>query len=440
MSSITGIILTVGFILLFCLIILKWKWFHNNGIKNHWFVIIYAVKAIMAIAGGYLYTYYYEGGDTWTFFRDSQILTSAFMQNPGDYLRLISGTGNLNEFMETYGVVAGWDNGDIVYNDNRTMIVLNSFIGFFSSGEYNVHAIVFAFISMLGLTALYKAFRLMTDPNPLALMCAVFLAPGVLFWVSMDLKESLMIFALGMFLYHCFRLLTVSKSAGNMAGMFLSGFLFVHIKAYVLLIVTPCLLAFIWVHVSRNRLSLLRYSVVYIVFILLFFNINKILPGIDPVNIIVMKRLNFEAFALSPSSQTGSYISIPEITSSWGDIFTAAPIAAFMVFFRPYPWESSGLFVTLAVIENMIILFAMIFAFRYIRWDKMVANKNLMWLCLFFTLTSFILIGLTTPVMGSMVRYKAPVLPFLLTFAVLISGKKIRKPTSGEEKPNLHVS
>jgi hypothetical protein len=244
----------------------------------------------------------------------------------------------------------------------------------------------------------------------------------------MELKESLMIFALGMLIYHCFRLLTVSKSAGNIAGMFFAGFLFVHIKAYVLLLVTPCLLAFIWVHVSGNKLSTLKYSFVFISCILLFFNINRILPGIDPVNVLVMKRLNYEAYAQSPLSQTGSYISMPEITSNWGDIITATPIAAFMVVFRPYPWEARDTLVTLAAIENILIVLALLTAFRFIRWDKMVAHKNLMLFCLFFTLTSFILIGLTTPVMGSMVRYKAPVLPFLLTFAVLISGKKVPKP------------
>src|SRR5262245_4543324 len=114
MSSIIGIILTIGFFILFCFIIMKWKWFHNNGVHVKWFVIIFAAKAIMSICGGYLYTYYYVGGDTWTFFKDSQVLTSAFMQNPGDYFRLISGTGDPIEFMDAYGTVAGWDNGDIV--------------------------------------------------------------------------------------------------------------------------------------------------------------------------------------------------------------------------------------------------------------------------------------------------------------------------------------
>ena len=39
--------------------------------------------------------------------------------------------------------------------------------------------------------------------------------------------------------------------------------------------------------------------------------------------------------------------------------------------------------------------------------------------CLFYAVSIFVLIGLTTPVIGGLLRYKAPLLPFLLIFFIL---------------------
>ena len=83
-----------------------------------------------------------------------------------------------------------------------------------------------------------------------------------------------------------------------MVGMFLAGFLFIHIKAYMLVLITPCLLAFTWVHVSNQKFSLLKYSFIYLLSALLFFNANYLLDGFDPVDMLLMKRINFENFVI----------------------------------------------------------------------------------------------------------------------------------------------
>jgi hypothetical protein len=209
---------------------------------------------------------------------------------------------------------------------------------------------------------------------------------------------------------------------GNMIGMFLAGFLFIHIKAYFLVLITPCLLAFTWVHVTNQKYSLIKYAFIYFVFTLLFFNAKYLLDGFDPVDVLVMKRLNFESFASASPQDFGSYIDLPEFSSDWGDVVTVAPIAAFDVLVRPYIWESSSLLIIFAALENMLLLAAIAIGFRYLKWDRMAKNKNLLLFCISFVLTVFILIGLTSPVLGAIVRYKAAVLPFLILIPLLISN------------------
>ena len=420
-------LLTLGYTLFFILIIWKWKWFHDNRVKTYVFIALFVMKVAAGIFAGALYYHYYGGGDTHMFFKDSRVISKCFYENAGDFFAMMTGTADEKSYMHVYGNMDGWNNTDIVYNDNKTIIKLNALIGLISFGYYNVHVVFFAFLSMVGLMGIYKTTRLLIDQNPYLLIGAVFLAPGVLFWCSMASKESLLIFTMGMFLYHCIRLLTISKSVLNMLGMFLAGFLFIHIKAYFLLLITPCLLAFTWVHVSNQKYSLLKYSFIYFICAVLFFNASYLLSGFDPVDILVMKRLNFEAYAIAAPENFGSYIELPEFSSSWGDIMTVIPIAAFSVLTRPYIWESPDFLVIAAALENILLFLAVAIGFRYLKWDRMAKNKNLLLFCMSFVASVFILIGLTSPVMGAIVRYKSAALPFLLLIPLLISSNFNKK-------------
>jgi hypothetical protein len=53
---------------------------------------------------------------------------------------------------------------------------------------------------------------------------------------------------------------------------------------------------------------------------------------------------------------------------------------------------------------------------------------NLLLLCISLVVTSFILVGLTTTVLGAIVRYKIPFIPFLLMIPLLfLDTERIKK-------------
>lgn len=422
------IMLTIGYAVVFSFIILKWKWFTDNQVNKFLFVAIFLIKILAGVFAMELYEYRYKGGDAIAFIKFSKPITESFFNNPADFIGMVTGVGDDEEFIKKYGVIQGWNNMDVVYNDNRTILRLNGFIGLFSMGFSYVHVVFFAFISMMGLMGIYKASRLLTTHSPYLIVLAVFMVPGVMFWLSMTAKESILIFAMGMFFYHCIRLLTVSSSFGNMAGMFLAGFLFIHIKAYLLILITPCLLAFTWVSVTNNKYSFLKYGLVYVSCLVLLFNAKYMINGFDPMEILFMKRLNFEAYADAFPKDMGSYIELPYFKATWGSILTAAPVAAFSVLTRPYVWEAPSILILLSALENILLMMAFLWGLKNVNWEGVVKNKNYILFCFYFVLSVFVLIGLTTPVLGAIVRYKVPVLPFLCMIPVLISGKKDHAP------------
>lgn len=417
-----NLLLLTSFIVLFSFIIWKWRWFHDPVIPKYLFVFLFIIKAFAGVFAGELYLRNYQGGDTFAFFLGSTVITNSFYNDPGDFFMMVSGLGDDKIFIEKYGEIIGWENEDIVYNDSKTIIRFNAFFGLFSFGQYFIHVIFFSVLSMIGLTGIFKAIRLLSPGNPYLVVAAIFLIPGVIFWLSLASKESILIFAMGLLFYFCVKLLVGHLTALNILGMFLSGFLFIHIKAYLLVLITPALIAFTWTYATGNRYSVLKYALVYFVFLMFFFNAKHLTGGFDPVQIIFMKRMNFEAFADAFPRDMRSYIEIPSFSGDWQSIITNAPGALATVFIRPYLWESESLLITFAAIENVIILLCLAIGIIYTHPPSLITNQNLILFCLFFAISVFVLIGLTTPVMGAMVRYKAPILPFVCLIPVLLSG------------------
>jgi len=79
------------------------------------------------------------------------------------------------------------------------------------------------------------------------------------------------------------------------------------------------------------------------------------------------------------------------------------------------------------LIENLVLI---AFAIFCLIWRKKLNSKELNFfvLCLIFTFVVFIVIGLTTPITGALVRYKIPVMPFLwMALMILLDTQRFPK-------------
>ncbi|MCC6182753.1 MAG: hypothetical protein IT237_13070 [Bacteroidia bacterium] len=120
---------------------------------------------------------------------------------------------------------------------------------------------------------------------------------------------------------------------------------------------------------------------------------------------------------ISSCAPSGSAIFVPRITYSFYSFVRLIPIAFTNVLLRPFFIDAHSILELLASIENF--MFVLIFLLAiYFRQNTNV-DTNLVWMCLFIVLSSFILVGLTTTVLGAIVRYKIPFIPFLLMIPLL---------------------
>ena len=88
-----------------------------------------------------------------------------------------------------------------------------------------------------------------------------------------------------------------------------------------------------------------------------------------------------------------------------------------MGFFRPFPLDINKLIHFLPFIENILIYGALTYALYIKAKSQIQLHKNavvLLFSAISFIILLYTLIGLTTPVIGAMVRYKIPATLFLI--------------------------
>jgi len=101
-------------------------------------------------------------------------------------------------------------------------------------------------------------------------------------------------------------------------------------------------------------------------------------------------------------------------------------------FFRPFPNNINNLLQLFPLIENMLLYLMVLYLLFKILFLKIKINqdvKNVLWNSLFFIIMLFILTGVSTPVIGALVRYKVPGLLFLIIVINLMYDQFKKHPT-----------
>jgi len=412
-------------LLLFCaLFILKWHEKLVPNLPKAYSLIGLSIKIIAAYSLWFIYTYYYSdraAADIFKYFDDAATIFEATKDQLGLRWQLILGTGNRGANMnDALANTLYWDtSSSFLFNDNRTMIRLHLLLYHFSGGFYHFHLLFFALISFLGSIGLYRFFAAFSQINRNLLYIIVFIIPSLLFWCSAPLKESWLLFGLGAFLFSLALIITKNKPA-YWISLIISFFILLSIKIYFLFALTPAFLFLLIGNFYKRKAQIGIFLTIHALFALVFLIFNdKIISTLN------QKLADFKLHALEV--QASSMIEIANY-SDLKSFIIVLPRAIYNVLFRAaFPLDTS-LFSLMVGLETiaLIILLALPFVFYKNPTDQ---EKRLALFCVSFVLILAAIIGLTCPVLGAIVRYKAPLLPFyvilLLTFVDLRRIKRL---------------
>jgi len=420
------IVLVAAYTVIFLLIIRYSPFFRFKEISFKFIGSLFVIKILAGLALYAIYAFYYnnrEQADIFKYYDDSTILFSALSDNPLDYLRMLTGyESDAPHLYKYYEQMGFWikPNDFELYNDNQTVIRLNAFIRLFSFGCYNVHMVFLNFISFTGLIYIYKALLPYLKDKKIELLAIVFLLPSVLLWTSGVLKESILMLGVGMFVYFLFKVIQ-KFSWDKIIWIIISVLILLVMKFYVLFAMIPGAISIVCFKLFPKLNRWLVTGVVHLIIITLFFN-SSLISKYDLPGIISKKQHDFVNM-INTGGTVGSRIDIPELTPDFMSFVKNSPVAVFNVLFRPLPGDISSVIMIPAFLENLliwlIVFFALFFRLKKIPVDYI----PLIIFSLSFTIVLFILIGLTTPVIGALVRYKVPAFPFIMAVLLIIIDK-----------------
>ena len=424
--------LSIIYTLLFIYLIYKLSFFHIDGVSWKLLSGLFIIKIISAIALTLIYTYYYKNrleSDIFKYFDDGRIIFSSIKESPLDYLRMITGIGadspHLKHFYDTSNFWnKPFDYG--LYNDNRTMIRFNAIAMLFSFGYYNVHNVFMAFLSFTGLTAIFKTFYPYLFNKRNALIFSVFLIPSVLLWTSGILKEGLLMFSFGLFVYYSWKISTKKFHWKFIFWLLFSIGLLLLLKFYVLVAAVPGIICIFTLKLFKNKYIVPVFIGVHIFIIGLFFSFQYIFPSYNLVEITASKQRDFINM-IDNTPNVGSRIDLPRLEPTISSFVINTPNALINSLFRPHLLETHSLMAIPAALENLLIIFIMMLSILFFQ-KFSTQTFPWFWFCVSFVIILFTLCGLTTPVLGALVRYKTPALPFLfIIFITIIDFKKIQQ-------------
>ncbi|MGV3641699.1 MAG: hypothetical protein ACO1NZ_14335 [Adhaeribacter sp.] len=392
------------------------------GLKKIFFPAL-ALKLLCGIGLGLLYQYYYGGGDTFGYHHQSLFLYDYFLDNPRAYLQLWLTDRFESETVRT-SMVYPW------YSNSYFMVIWLSLLDILTGGQYFLNSLYFSLFSFWGTWQLVRALAALNPRWQPAAVVALLFLPSAVFWSSGINKETVYLGALCWFLASLLQVIHLQerKAWFHWAGLLASGYVLWKIKFYFAAVVFPLAGSYAllsWVMrrfpVFRSwRIQALCFGLVLIVAV----GIMSQLHHVFHLHYFLTELMESHQVILSASAGK-PVLQFPDLQPSLGSVLAHAPLAAFYAAFRPFIWEGEGLLYAFAGGENGLVLVLGIWAL--VRAGKP-GMKQWNWFLLIligYCLVIAALIGLSTPNVGSLSRYKTAFQP-LLVFVLLTGLSRMR--------------
>ena len=381
----------------------------------------FLAKLFGALCLYYIYTEYYrvrQTADIFKFYDDSRELSAVFFSNPLDYFKIIIGYYEKEFFYDYFINMNHWDNSyeSVITNESRVIIKLSSIFNIINNNVYAVNVLLFTLIGFIGNILILKAIdRIHPIKHFSYVFWSIMLFPSIFLWTSGILKEPIIFFGLGLLFYGIGNYYHTKKDLKKHILIIIIGLIILlKTKLYIFCCIAPSIVLLslsLFFNKKASIISMIALPIILAIISFLHFSESNY----DIINIISLKQQDFTN--LATYNRAGSYFELPKINNHFFNFIISLPLGFINGLFRPFPLDINKLIHLLPFIENTLIYGALVYVVYIKTKSQTRLHKNAV--ILLFSATSFIillytLIGLTTPVIGAMVRYKIPATLFLI--------------------------
>ncbi|MGY6562479.1 MAG: hypothetical protein ACXITV_10260 [Luteibaculaceae bacterium] len=320
----------------------------------------------------------------------------------------------------------------------------------YTNEVHYANTIVFSLLSFIGV---WKFYLFLVERNKLLykeFAYAILFLPSIFFWASGVMKDTLVIWFLGSFLYSLDKVL-IQKNF-NLWHIFMipfSFYVFATAKAYVAFALLPALALWLfWTLKETIKNPLIKTVITPIIIVAaipsLLFIISKLGSAFDRFSVdnVIDEAGRFqswhygdgdgnEALGRGSSYTLGTYD--PSFTGTLKMFFPAVNVALF----RPYLWEAKKPQVFLAALES---LFLLLFTLRifwrigFFGFFRVLFTRPFAMGAFAFAIIFAFAVGFTSYNFGALSRYRIPLLPFFMAALFIMNHEVNLKKMSRMQK------
>jgi hypothetical protein len=379
-------------------------------------------KMLFVLANAIFYIVVYGGGGDSIGYWDGAVkLNNLFWEDPFAYFEELFKNPEPLGHLKNFNNRTGYPDSHI-YEETQSWFIskIASFFTFFTFKGYMLMSLIFAFISTNASWRLFELARSFNLHSDWHLALAIFFIPSVSFWCAGISKDALIFVAVCYFLHHLFQVLSRETKTRfkNWLIMFVSLYAIVQVRSFMLLcLMAPLLYA--WSASLAKKYESRKFEKF---FIRLFFTLiigggfaaffgTSLADGfIKEASVINLDMSTNKTYG------TNRY-SLGEVEYSPVGMVAAAPMSIVAGFFRPYIWEALSVSLILNGLESIVLIY---FTFRFFASRKIgqrikrIRKHEFLIFAFFFALILAYFAGFTSILFGVLVRFKAPVIPFLV--------------------------
>ncbi len=397
-------ILSILIILLIGFVAVKNSFKSKNGVVH---LSALTLKIGAGICLGLVYTYYYNGGDTFLYWHEGQTLANFIMKNPSNLLNILMNSADIPSLAD-----------QLIFVDQPRALFFSKIVSVFyllTGGNYWITGAFFSLINFLGVKffveELTKKFHAINKPA----IIAFYFLPTFVFWTSGLLKESLAIAALTIAVGAVLKITRTEKyfQLMNWGLVLLSILLLWKLKYFYAALAIPSLIIIILFETigkkrAKNPGFVLAIFISMILIVSTFhynFKISRVL-GIVYENYVIGIK----------GSQNG--IEYYQFDGSIFSFLINTPSALMTGLFRPAIFEFSSLLQFLVAFENLIIFIGFILLLRKAKLKTLFHNPYVL-ISMIYIFTLSILLAFSTPNFGTLSRYKVGYWPFFVLLLLI---------------------
>ena len=394
-------------VVLVALAFLLWKRADLTIKKYFW--PAWVLKLAAGAALGWIYTYYYRGGDTWEYFQDGVALAGTARTDFFTYLRFLWGGD------ESFDI---WS--QLQYQQPRALF-LGKVASLFCLLTHDQYWAIAWYFSMISFWSAWHLTTLVSRHWPTARAAAVLALlywPTVVLWTSGLIKESLAMAALYFLVATSLQVwLRQRLSVLTMGLTVLALWILWSLKYYYLAVFLPVVCAALimrWFLLPRMSsagvvVKLLVWAALFIAPVLV---LSQLHPNFYPERFLTVITENYKAFQLL--SATNDIAHFPTLKPTAGSVLRHSPVALLTGLFRPWVWEAHTFFQVAVAIENMFLAVLIFMSLRRLRTLPASPHRLLVLSIVVYTVLLCVFLTLSTPNFGTLSRYRVGFLPFLI--------------------------